>query len=242
MRMEAGAKGRYASVRLGTIGRLERACNDILSGKAYQMAESQGYARNDFPNARPKLTYSLIDRYVKLRQRSASPDCAEWTGPTAAVISRDKDLKAYVDARRVEAFATQNRRARSNTARTLEEIIAKLPIDDRYIIRAEIEKGRSWKNELDLAREFSKRMQPVRLDDLNPLPNVGQRASSSEMFGSDEAELLRRLLVRLKNVQYLEPFGLNYSNGSLKMSFSPGRILIAGDELAVIAGLAGVPL
>jgi hypothetical protein len=242
MRKEAGLKGRYSNIRLGTIARLEIACDDILSGKAYQLADAQGYAQNDFPHTRPQLTYSLIGKYVKMRQRAALPDRAEWTGPAAAVVSRDKDLKAYVDARRVEAFAARPRKARSNTAIALEEIIAKLPIEDRYIVRGEIEKGRSWKQELDLAHEFSKRMQPVRIEDLNPLPRAEQGRASSELLDSDETELLRRLLVRLKNVQYLEPFGLGYSDGLLKMNFSPGRILIEGDEMAVIARLAGMPL
>ena len=242
MRQEAESKGRYANVRLGTIARLEIACDDILSGKAYQLADAQGYAQNVFPRTRPQLTYSLIGRYVKMRQRSALPDRTEWTGPAAAVISRDKDLKSYVDARRTEAFAVRHRKVRSNTAKAIEEIIAKLPIEDRYLVRSEIEKGRAWKQELDLAHQFSKRMRPVWIDDLNPLPKAEQAKASSELLGSDETELMRDLLVRLKNAQYLVPFALKYSDGVLRMNYSPSRPLIEKDEMAVIARLAGMPL
>src|SRR5262249_39969171 len=60
---------------------------------------------------------------------------------------------------------------------------------------------------VNVAHQLSKRTQPVRIEDLNPLPRAEQGRASSELLGSQETEVLRRTPVRLKNVQYLEPFG-----------------------------------
>lgn len=242
MRSDAASRGRYSNVRMGTIDRLEVACDDILSGRAFVLADTHGYVHNPFPNTRPMLSYALVEKYVIMRQRLALPDRAQWTGPKAVVIGRDADLRAYVDARRLEAAGTKSRRARGNAAREVEEIIAKLPIEDRYLVRNAIEQGRAWKMELDVARQAVKLLQPVPIENLNPSTTRVEEASSTNFLAAGDTELLRNLLLRFKNADYLDPFGLVYSGGIVKMAFSPSRVLIEKNEMEVVARLAGMPL
>jgi len=242
LRIDAASRGRYAHVRMGTIDRLEIACDDILSGRAFGLADAHGYAHNPFPNTRPMLSYVLVDKYVTMRQRLALPDRAQWTGPKAAVIGRDADLRAYVDARRLEAAGTKSRKVRGNAARELEHVIAKLPIEDRHLVRTAIEQGRAWKMELDVARQAVKRLQPVPIEDLNPSGTRGEEASLTSFLAVGDTELLREFLLRFKNADYLDPFGLVYTGGNVKMSFAPARVLIEKAEMEVIARLAGMPL
>lgn len=241
LRTDAATRGRYSEVRIGTIDRLEVACNDILSGKAFELAEVHGYVQNHFPKVRPLLSYVLVEKYVNMRQRLALPDRAQWTGPKAGVIGRDADLKAYVDARRFEAAGNKPSRVRGNAARALEDCIAKLPFEERYLVRSAIEQGRAWKMELDVARQAAKLLQPVAIENLNPATTrVG--ASSTGFLAAGDTELLRDFILRFKNADYLDPFGLVYSGGHVKMPFPPSRVLIEKSEMEVIARLAGMPL
>lgn len=242
LRTDAATRGRYSNVRMGTIDRLEIACDDILSGKAYELADTHGYVQNPFPNARPMLSYILVEKYVNMRQRLALPDRAQWTGPKAGVIGRDADLRAYVDARRVEAAGKKPRRVRGNAARAVEEVLAKLPIEERYLVRSAIEQGRAWKMELDVARQAVKLLQPVSIESLNPTATHMGEASSTAFLSAGDTELLRDFLLRFKNPDYVDPFGLVYSGGNVKMAFPPSRVLIEKSEMEVIARLAGMPL
>jgi len=242
LRNEAATRGRYSDVRMGTINRLEVACDDILSGRAFGLADAHGYVQNPFPNARPMLSYILVEKYVTMRQRLALPDRAQWTGPKAGVIGRDADLRAYVDARRLEAAGNKPRRVRGNAARELEDIIAKLPIEDRYFVRNAIEQGRAWKMELDVARQAVKLLQPVPIENLNASTTRVEEASSTSFLAAGDTELLRDFLLRFKNADYLDPFGLAYSGGIVKMAFAPSRVLIEKNQMEVVARLAGMPL
>jgi hypothetical protein len=242
LRKEALTLGRYSKVRISTLDRLKVACDDILSGAAFKMAEKHGYADNAFPDQRPQLSYSLIEKYVRMRQRISPEERAKWTGPTASVISRDSDLKAYVDARRSEASAHKRRRIRSNLAQELEEIIGKIPIDSRYVVRGAIEQGRAWKNELDIARQAIKLMEPVPIERLTASQTANNFEGPTEFLAAPDAEIIRQLVRRLKTTDYLEPLGLAYSGGCVSTSFKPHRILVDKDEMLVLERLARVSL
>lgn len=242
LRTDAATRGRYSVVRMGTIDRLEIACDDILSGKAFELAEKHGYVQNLFPSARPMLSFSLIEKYVDMRHRLPLPDRAQWTGPKAGVIGRDADLRAYVDTRKLEAVRNRPRKVRGSAERAVEDVIAKLPIEDRYLVRHAIEQGRAWKMELDVARQAAKLLQPVPIEVLNPAAERMGEASPTAFLSVGDTDLLRDFLLRFRNADYLDPFGLVYSDGSVTMSFPPSRALIEKAEMEIIARLAGMPL
>lgn len=162
---EAERLGRYAPTRLGTLRRLKTACDDILSGTAERMAESEGLAHNDYRGP-VKLNPAIIERYVNLRATMNRADCSEWTGPKASILRRDYGLRAYVDARRVEAFGTRNRRPKGNRATRVEDAINKLTLEDRNVVRDEIEVGREARKELNLLKETVKSLRPIEYEEL----------------------------------------------------------------------------
>lgn len=87
------ARDNGSETRLRTLDRLEKACDDIVSGQALESARKHGWDVSYFMPHR-RLVPNSVDQYRKMR-KYADPK-SDWTGPTKDTIAHDEGLKGYV--------------------------------------------------------------------------------------------------------------------------------------------------
>lgn len=241
LRLKAEAERAKDLRRVGTLERLQEACDDILSGKAYAIAKSakedSGYFNPNFA----KLNSKTIDRYVRLRdklEKGKSP----WKGPVATTIRGDRDLSAYVKLRAAQRGLPYRRSPRPLQAAVDQIIDGIADIQDQALLRETVIRGRQWKSQLDLLLKTLRQIPAIDIDAVaagRADRAVAPGSSSSAALGLEGARVLRELVIRLKDNDFLEDFELIYRSGGVRMDGGTGLELIAADELRLLEQLAG---
>jgi hypothetical protein len=110
-------------------------------------------------------------------------------------------------------------------------------------IRAAVERGRKWKNDLDIFVEACRKLPEIDIDLLregkHPKRHVDAPDASSAMR-PDDVRVIRELVMRLQDNGYLEDLELVYRSGRVKMSHGLGRDLIMPEEMQLLERLAGL--
>jgi len=242
-RLKDDAKAVDSSVRAATISRLETACDEILSGRAYALARKHSFSTTHFRPPHTRVNSAGIEAYVKLRDLAANFD-SEWKGPVSGTIQHDKLMKAYLSARTAESSGGI-KPARPGTRKDqVDKIVSALPdILDKTLVREELEDGRRALKTLNLALEALRKIAGVDVNDLAALS--GRKSPSVKVMANatpEQKQLIRNLVVRLTNEDFLEEADLTYVGGSVRMKLPPGNRIILLEELALLAALADVDL
>jgi hypothetical protein len=223
--------------RLGTLARLVEACDEILSGEAYNRAKSAGEDPESFNPQFPKLNPRIVETYVRLRKR-AEKGSSEWTGPVGTTIRADKELRDYVKLRFAEVWAPNRPKARSNRAHQLEEIVNTVPgLTGQAMLRQALAEGRLWKRQFDIL-SAALRQGPVA--DIDSLHKGRLSIMDMSSLSSREQVILQHFVSRLKDAKTLAEFGLSYEGGRIKMDYAPGSDLVVAEELRLLEKMAGL--
>jgi hypothetical protein len=225
--------------RLETLERLRIACDDLLSGKAAEMAKALGEDPQIFRMTGRKLTPTMVHRYVKLRQRMG--DQAYWTGPVEATIAGHERMRSYVKDRSLEAGLQTIKPRRGARQRELEEIVSSIkPMNDQTRIRAALEEGRLHKTELDLLRAALRKIPEID-EALITGKKPGRDATVIHPpLGREERSVLQTLIARITDNGYIREAGLVFEKGRLRMSYPPGKDILLPEEVRVLRMLAGM--
>lgn len=237
---EAKRYERSTSV-LGTISRLVEACNAIESGEASKLANKAGVEQQRLRAGVNKITSVSVEAYVNVRRTLDKRPDSEWTGPHAVTIRKSKGLSNYVKARADRRAQSRRPRATSRDRR-LQEIVDKLPSEDRNDMRFALEDGRRAAREAQLIRNAVKNLMPdVDLDDL--LTGKPRPAGAPEIDGlaDEDVRVLKRLVLRLTSPDDLKPFGLITDGVRVKMPGGMGSRLIERAEMEILRRLARMP-
>ncbi|KAI9881827.1 MAG: hypothetical protein M1823_006461 [Watsoniomyces obsoletus] len=237
-------------IRIATVRRLEKACDDIASGYARELAEKAGMDDAPFgPPKRAKLDSKAVHHYVKVRARLDAATGlpggeTEWTGPHQVTIRDDKDgLLAYLRARQAESFGLAKPRPKATRARDVAEIVAGIEsVDDRLLLMDVLEDGYSAMTRYTVLCEALRQVPGIRLDDLLARGRASQQAPASEVvapLGADERRILRKLVGRLTDEPGLVPFGLRFDGRRVRMMPPPGSQLVEKEELELLRMLSG---
>ncbi|MBO0902702.1 hypothetical protein [Jiella sonneratiae] len=226
-------------VRLGTLERLKTACDDILSGEAAKLAKRLDPSRAVQFGGRPlRLHPALIEAYVRLRNRE-TPEPKRWTGPTAAFIRQDEDLRSYVSARFAEELAFREpQRPRSRKA-SFERSLESLSFENQMAIRERIEEGLEAKRKLNLLRASLRTMPAIDVDALvDGVGRAGAAPAPRSVLGPTDRVCLRQLIARLRDPLEMREFGLVYASQRLMMADPPETELIRKREFELLLALA----
>lgn len=241
--LKAEAERRGDPRRLATLSRLVQACNDLQSGAAYRQAKA---ARETFAEIYDprflNLRSKLVSHYVDYRRRIEGSG-SEWTGPHDVTIRRHPEWMTYLSLRRQESGPSRKKR-RSEGSKRLDDMIDRIPdVFERDQIRAAVERGRKWKNDLDIFVEACRKLPEIDIDLLregkHPKRHVDAPDASSVMR-PDDVRVIRELVMRLQDNGYLEDLELVYRSGRVKMSHGLGRDLIMPEEMQLLERLAGL--
>lgn len=223
--------------RLGTLARLVEACDEILSGEAYNRAKSAGEDPESFNPQFPKLNPRIIEMYVRLRKRTEKGS-SEWTGPVGTTIRADRELRDYVKLRFAEVGAPNRPKARSNRAQQLDEIVNTVPgLTGQAMLRQALAEGRLWKRQFDIL-SAALRQGPVA--DIESLYMGRVSIIDMPSLSLLEQEILQHFVTRLKDAKTLAEFGLTYHGGRIKMDYAPGSDLVVAEELRLLEKVAGL--
>lgn len=241
MRSAAQQSARSA-VRLGTLVRIETACDDIASGDAIKFAQRAKMDALPFKSTPPRINSLTVDHYVKVRRRIDG--AVDWPGPTASTIRSDTDLMNYLAARQAEIRGPIRPRKRSPRARRIVDILSDIKtMEDRAIIMEALEDGYAATTRYQIAKAMVRELAGVNLDDMlkksEGSPN--QYPSRIEVSGplpTKSRQTIKRLLARFYDDQWTKRFGLVFDGKRVKLAFPPGSTLIEMEEIEVLNDLA----
>lgn len=239
LRREASSIKGGSAARLGTLQRLEIACDDLLSGEAFKLAKSANVDFNQFHPGRKTLTSVAIGRYIKLRARIDGAE--DWPGPNAVTIRRDPGLMQYVRQREIEAFGDRRRSSpRTSKARLVEEVVASIsPFDDQSLIREALEEGLAARQSLNSLLAALRRIPGLSIDQLFSGEKYIPPVSVQPPLDNNDRIVLRELLTRLTGGLVLEECNLRYSRNRLKLAVPPSVDLVYPEEFSLLRRLAG---
>lgn len=236
-RLKGEAKANGSERRLGTLARLEEACDDIVSGRALDLAREHGWDKAYFMQHR-RLVARSVHEYVLMRRYIAPKSV--WNGPTKDTIAHDKNLSAYLSARDTEREVARRPSRRGTKSRAIDDIIAeKLDFNDQAAVRAALEGGRLAKRQFDTLAAFFHKLAGVDLRQLDAFSFEDVARSIRGQIGGDDRQVLSKLVERLQNNTVLVEMGLVFRNGRVKMDYAPGTDLVRPEELTVLVRLAG---
>lgn len=224
------------AIRIGTIDRLVVACNAIESGEAGDLIK-EVTGRTGRLRLNLEINPTNIEKYVKARGRRDQA----WSGPTRVTIAKDENLLAFVQAREEERIKPFRPRRPTDKFRMIEDAISKLTtIEDRMLLRHEMESGRKAQRDLGLLRKGLRAIPGI---DINHLlfgtpPSVlaaGSLPGSAVSIG--DREILLRLFTRLTDQDELSRAGLEIENNRVRV-IATKRALVKPDEIALLKRLA----
>ncbi len=221
-----------ARSRMDTLLRLREACEAIQEGI--------GTSQFKEPKSRQQVT-----------QRKVTPEnvhqfCTSkgYNGPHWATIRKDKKLLEYLRLRNDEySSGAKYKRKTTGHQREINEALNRISIpDDRSLLWEEIELGRKAKSQLDT---FSYVWSRLPFSDIDAMPgkNITVENLVNSFSGIDQKsrDILRAMLARLSDNQFLSTFGLEHAGGRLRLDIPPGTFFIHKEEFALLFRLAGAP-
>jgi hypothetical protein len=229
--------------RIGTLARLVEACDEILSGEAYKRAKTAKLDPELFNPNFVRLKSNIVHQYVLLRKKLEGGN-SQWNGPVATTIRAEKELMAYLALREREAERPKRPRYKGPRTRRLDEIVDRIEgISDQAVVRQALADGRAWKRELDILLAALRQLLPhIDIDALREgkalFTNPREPAVVAGLAPQDE-HVLRKLVARVQDAEFLSEFGLVNRNGRLKMDIAPGLDLIFPEELQLLVRLSG---
>jgi len=233
------AKDNGSDRRLGTLARLKEACDDILSGRALELARKKGWSTTYFHPHR-RLVALSVHEYRKLKQ-SLSPG-TEPPGPTKDTIAHDKGLSDYLQARDGERNGARPSARKGTRARRTDEILLEnLDFNDQSVVRTELEEGRRARLRYNTLAAFFHKLSGVDLRDRENFSFEDVAAEIRGQISSDDRQELSNLVVRLHDNRVLAGMGLQYEKDSARIMTDLGDlVLVTASEMRVLVRLAGL--
>lgn len=126
-------------------------------------------------------------------------------------------------------------------ARRLEEIVDGIEgTADQAVIRLALADGRAWKRDLDTLLKALRLLPAIDVDLLLMGKSTKSAArAASEGLAPQDKYLLRKVVARLQDNDFVSDFGLVHRNGRLKMDKAPGLDLIFPEEMLLLVRLSG---
>lgn len=242
-RLFRDAEGDVTGLRQRTLQRFFQACDDIVTGEAFRMASRVPGVFDPKPFRARKLTATCVGKYIQMRAALCRAESKisknEWTGPVRETIAGDRDLRDYIAARNYGLEQLAN---------------AKVPLDIEIVIDRVTDPGdrrmlRAMMNELsevkDKARRFKVRNDML-LHQFKLLTGVdftdfvdgkaGPAPFAVHKAGGNGA-ILKRLLERITDNLFLEPFGLTFRNNRVKAYLGDESDLIYPEEMDALKSI-----
>ncbi|TAZ42052.1 hypothetical protein [Rhizobium ruizarguesonis] len=225
--------------RLGTLARLKEACDDIISGRALELAREKNWPLNYFHPHR-RLVARSVHEYRRLRQY-ISPRTEE-PGPTKDTIAHDDDLSSYLRARDEERKDARPPSRRGTRALRSDEIImAKLEFSEQAIVRAELEEGRLARLRFNTLAAFFHKLSGVDLQNRESFSFEDVSREIKRQIANDDRLAIADLVARLHDNRFLAGIGLQYEPQSGRVMTDIGDlVLVPANELRVLVRLSGL--
>lgn len=252
LRAEARNLGRPEK-RLATLDRLQKACDDLASGKAADYvrdaAESDPIMarvfKAHFKWGAVAIKPPRIEEYVKARRLldQQNGEMSSWTGPMAATIRGEPDgLLAYVRRREIECECGNVRHGKS----VIDGFVDSIPdLDVRQAIRIELEVGQEAIRQLRMIKQGLQQIPQIDVyailgEKKGPaaLPSGTGAESTSVPCKNRDVELIRELLARLADNNFLAGFDLQ-ADGKRVKNKATKEALISNTEMAALKRVVG---
>lgn len=228
-------------VRLSSLERLRRSCDDILSGEAAKFARRvDPGAVQRFSHPPLRLYPALVEAYVRLRNREA-PEPRTWSGPTASFIRQDEGMRSYIQARLAEEIVARGGQRPRTRKTSIDHSLSQLSFEDQMVVREKIEEGLEAKRKLDLLRASLRSMPAIDVDALitGVMSSNSMATNNSQTLDASDRVRLRQLLARLRDPDEMLEFGLVFIDGRLMMAAAPETELVRRHEFDLLFALAG---
>jgi hypothetical protein len=223
-------------VRLATLDRTKTACDDIVSGRAADVARRAGADPALFPKSMPWVNPRKVHQYVKFRRRLDGEK--QWPGPHETTL-KAADLKAYLDARNAEARGFAKLPPKTSRRRKVIEIVSAIqPPSDRDLVIRTIDEACLAKDRFQIAREMIKQIGGIDLDALVD-GKWSPPAQTSPNLEPEKKRVLLHLIKRLTDDGLLAEFGLVYDGSRIKMDGGTGATLVPKDAMDLLCALCG---
>lgn len=230
--IEAAAAFDRSTSTLGTLARLVRACDAIVSGEAAVLAAEMRFETHRLRPGRTPLTAQNVDAYVRLRALvdKRARRATSWTGPRRETIART--WRHYMDVRQ-DAYLAKPRPSPGSRARRVEEIIGSINSPEaRQDLRSALEQGRIAERKLALLRKGIETNFPnVNLDAL--MQTEPRDAPTAKPQASDR-KILALVRRKLQDPAHLRHFGLQFDGQRIKLSAPPGTPLLDKEEWSAL--------
>lgn len=238
-RLVQEAKDNGSVKRLGTLARLKEACDDIVSGRALELARQKRWKTTYFHPHR-KLVARSVHEYRRLKQ-SISPKTEE-PGPTKDTIAHDGDLFSYLRAREEERDGARPPSRKGTRARKSDEIIAaKLDFNEQTIVRTELEDLRLARLRYNTLAAFFHKLSGVDLRNRESFSFEDVACEIRGQISGDDRQAIASLAARLHDNRTLALMGLQYEEGTGRVMTDLGDlILVTASELRVLVRLSGL--
>lgn len=223
--------------RRHTAERFLIACEDLLSGRAQEMAKTMHQDPLDFAIKPHLISSDDIGRYILLRRRVEG--YSMWPGPVAVTVRKNRAMMRYIEERR-KAFARPRKPRRGARAARLEEVVDKIedPVD-QSIVREALAKGDVAKRQLDLALTAIARLGGVDYEDLHSLNlSTGGLPIPQKTLSLADRNIARALWARLSDQRFLDVYSLEFVDKLVCLTFSRSDILVFPEELSLLERLA----
>lgn len=238
-RLVQEAKDNGSDRRVGTLARLKEACDDIVSGRALELARKKGW-RTTYFHPHRRLVALSVHEYRKLKQ-SLSPR-TEPPGPTKDTIAHDEGLSDYLRARDNERNGARPPARKGTRARRTDEILLeKLDFNDQTTIRTELEDGRLARLRYNTLAAFFHKLSGVDLRSRESFSFEEVDAEIRGQISGDDRQALASLVARLHDNRALAGMGLQYVDRTGKVMTDLGDlVLVTAAEMRVLVRLSGL--
>ena len=235
-KMRADAANDTTGKRHATLDHLEIACDEIISGKAFQMAQKGQFDAKRFRPSRRIIVAEDVHAYVEMRARMEGAVTA-WRGPKKGTIRHDKDMLNYLEALVVERYGSRQK-IKSSPSTAVDQIIDRLPPTDQLELRKALEVGKQAARQLNVARALLRKMTGIDLHLLNKETTIEELLSRiPTSIPEHQEKIIYQLLKRITNTGFLAEMGLVYRVGRVKMDYGSGTELITPDEMSTLSKL-----
>jgi hypothetical protein len=238
-RLVQEAKDNGSDRRVGTLARLKEACDDIISGRALQLARKKGWSTTYFHPHR-RLVALSVHEYRKLKQ-SISPR-TEPPGPTKDTIAHDEGLSDYLRARDNERNGARPPARKGTRARRADEIILdKLDFNDQTIVRTELEEGRLARLRYSTLAAFFHKLSGVDLRNRESFSFEDVATAIRGQISGEDRQAIASLVTRLHDNRALAEIGLQYEERTGRVMTDLGDlVLVTAGEMRVLVRLSGL--
>jgi hypothetical protein len=218
---------------------MKQACDDIISGKAAEIARKAGADPGLFPKSVPWINPTKVSQYIKLQRQIEGE--GKWPGPHETTL-KGPELKAYLDARNAEVRGLGRLPPKTTRKRKVMEIISAIqPPTDRNTAMRAFEDGYAATRRYQLAQEAIKQIAGIDLDAIIEGAKAPETSPKENLDPRQQRELAA-LLRRLTDRPTLAEFGLVYDGRRIKMDGGTGATLISKDAMETLLAIAGLTL